>query len=144
MKKRPLPSLSGPHANTLRVNSTAAAVAAAAAAAAASSSAQSASNGERRAASPSSTTPSSSSSAAAAGGSHPEQLLLVSSSLNTSQMMQYFGNCTKEIPGFPRLAVPEAELPAGVTAALLEEFVSLYKKHCGQIFEAVMMLNFTR
>ena len=142
MKKRPLPSLSGPHANTLRVNSTAAAVAAAAAAAAASSSAQSASNGERRAASPSSTTPSSSSSAA--GGSHPEQLLLVSSSLNTSQMMQYFGNCTKEIPGFPRLAVPEAELPAGITAALLEEFVSLYKKHCGQIFEAVMMLNFTR
>lgn len=144
MKKRPLPSLSGPHANTLRVNSTAAAVAAAAAAAAASSSAQSASNGERRAASPSSTTPSSSSSAAAGGSSHPEQLLLVSSSLNTSQMMQYFGNCTKEIPGFPKLAVPEAELPAGITAALLEEFVSLYKKHCGQIFEAVMMLNFTR
>lgn len=141
MKKRPLPCLSGPHANTLRVNSTAAAVAAAAAAAAAaaSSATPSTSNGSSgRASSPSSTTPSSSS------ASHPEQLLLVSSSLNTSQMLQYFGNCTKEIPGFPKLAVPRGELTPGITDNLLEEFVSLYKKHCGQIFEAVMMLNFTR
>ena len=143
MKKRPLPSLSGPHANTLRVNSTAQAVvaaAAAAAAAAASSATPSTSNGTSgRAASPSSTTPTSSSSA-----SHPEQLLLVSSSLNTSQMLQYFGNCTKEIPGFPILYVPKEELPMGINENLLEEFVSLYKKHCGLLFEAVMMLNFTR
>ena len=47
-------------------------------------------------------------------------------------------------PQWPKLTVPAGDLPPGITDSLLEEFVSLYKKHCGLIFEAVMMLNFTR
>ncbi len=158
VKKRPLSVVGNTH---LRLNSTAAAVAAAAAAnpGAASGNAPTSAAGGRTSSPTVAVSAAASLSTSVAGGGqngggksagghhhHPDQLLIVSSTLNSSQMLQHFGNCTKEIPNFPSLRVPEGPdaLPTGITASTLEEFVGLYKKHCGEIFEAVMMINFAQ